>query len=50
MDNESLKNKNETKEEKCSMIRAQKSNEEIEAALKRLSSVGIAFHAIRYNP
>ena len=43
MDNESLKNKNETKKEEFSMICAQKPNYKIETA-------GIKFHAIRYNP
>ena len=33
MDNESLKNKNETKKEDCSMISAQKQNDKIETAL-----------------
>ena len=49
MDNESLKNKNETKKE-CSMICAQKPNDKIETALKGLNFAGIKFHAIRYNP
>ena len=50
MDNESLKNKNETKKEECSMICAQKRNDKIETALKGLSFAGIKSHAIRYNP
>ena len=50
MDNKSLKNKNETKKEECSMMCAQKPNYKLETALKWLKFARIKFHAIQYNP
>ena len=50
MDNESLKNKNETMKEECSIICAKKPNDEIETASKGLNFAGIKLHVIRYNP
>ena len=44
MDNESLKDENETKKEECSMICAQKPNDKTETALK------LKLLSIRYNP
>ena len=50
MHNESLKNKNETKKEECSVICAQMPSDKIETTLKWLNFAGIKFHAIQYNP
>ena len=50
MHNESLKNKNETKKEECSIMCAQMPVGKIETALKWLNSAGKKFQAIWYNP
>ena len=49
MDNKSLKNKNETKKEECSMMCAQEPSYKLETALKWLHFERIKFHAIWYN-